>query len=209
MLTIIEPKDHGAHQARIKSFLSLLKVYQNFSPSLEELEKATFIIASDNKRSVYGGALLCKKKAGELDEEIGSMISALQSKKRKVWSVTLFLRLDVSEPPSSLDELEFAQSFLQSLFKKLKKFGNKEKSSILVLSLHPTDFFITLIYGDWPYLLATHPKGSNDALCHAILNLKHQKPKGYLQLESSPKRESSLNSSDTINFLSQVRRDAL
>src|SRR5687768_7010275 len=126
MLNIIEPKDHGAHQARIDSFLTLLKMtlsecYQNFSLPSEELSKSSFMIASDNERGVYGGALLCKKKVGELDEKIVNIITAFQSSKRKVLTANFCLCLEEEEVLSSLEKLEFFQNFLQSLFKKLIK----------------------------------------------------------------------------------------
>lgn len=209
MLNIIEPKNHRAYQARIDSFLSLLKIYQNFSLPQEDLKKATFIIASDAERGVRRGALLCKKKVGALDQRIAHLISVLHSKTRKVWTVSLFLEEGEPATSSCIDKLELSGSVSQrvisenpasqrltyqslesqsldpkglesqTLLKKLIKFGKKQKASFLILSLRPTPFLKIQTYSHWPYLLEVQPEDSADGLFHGIVDLKSQKPQVY------------------------------
>jgi hypothetical protein len=156
-----------------------------------------------NERGVYGGILLYKKKIGALDERIGNIISAFYSKKRTVWTSILYLSMAEEERLFSLDELKFFQSFSWSLFKKLIKFGKKDKSSALVLSSRPINFFKTKTYGHWPYLLEVHPERSTYALFHGSVNLKSQKSEDYRKSETSPR------SCGAVNGLHQGWRDAL
>lgn len=214
MLNIIEPKNHRAYQARIDSFLSLLKIYQNFSLPQEDLKKANFIIASDVEGEIRGGALLCKKKVGALDQRIAHLISVLHSKARKVWTVSLFLEEREPATSSCVDKLELSESFSQrfipespasqrvtspslesqsldpkglesqTFLKKLIKFGEKEKAAFFVLSLRPTPFLKIQTYSHWPYLWQVQPQDSADGLFHGIVDLKSRKPQAYAKSEA-------------------------
>ena len=61
MLNIIEPRDHSVYQEKVESLLGLLKVYQGFSLSLRAQNQATFIIAEDEARGIYGGLFFTLK----------------------------------------------------------------------------------------------------------------------------------------------------
>ena len=171
MLKIIEPKDHCLHKSRIEALLDLFKLYHNFELTLEEKARTTFIIAEDESHDVYGGALLYKRKLGDLHDKIGKIVSTLHASGRKIWVANLCLSLDQSEPFSTLDELELCQAFYQNLLKRFMKFGRKKNAKFFILSLHPMASFKEKLYGRWTYLLEIYHKDATDGLFHGILGL--------------------------------------
>lgn len=175
MFKIIEPKDHFLHHERIEALLDLFKVYHHFELSPEERVLTTFMIAEDERRGVYGGALLYPKKIGSLYSKIKNLISVLHSRGRKIWVVNLCLCLEEDNPVESLTKLELCQSFYAILLKKFMKFGRKKNAKFLILSLHPTASFKEKTYGRWPYLFEINPKESLDGLFHGILSLRSEK----------------------------------
>lgn len=173
MLNIIESKDHQAHQSNIDSFLDLLKVYQSFSLAVEEKEQATFLIASDNKFGVYGGAVLYQQKVSELYKDIGKIISNFQPRRLDVW-VARFGLYRGDEPYSSLEELDLREGFYRNLLKYFIEFGEKENLDFLTLSLCSSDFYQTKHHRPWPYILEIRAVDSSDGLFHGILFLNSQ-----------------------------------
>ena len=185
MFKIIGPKEHSLHLARIEALLDLFKVYHNFELSLEERTKTTFMIAEDEKRGVYGGALLYPRKVGNLYDKIKNIVSTLHTQGRKVWVVNLCLCVEEDEPLEALTRLELCQSFYQNLLKRFMKFGRKKNAKFFILSLHPTASFKEKTYGRWAYLLEIHPKESLDGLFHGILSLKPERKKTLIGYHSS------------------------
>ena len=175
MFNIIEPKDHHAYQSRIDSFLGLLKVYQSFSLVPEEKERATFIIGSDNKRGVYGGAVLYQQKIHGLYNNIGKIVSNFQPERESVWVVRLGLYLEDDESSCTFETLELRESFYQNLLKLFIEFGEKEDLDFLILTLCSSDSNKTKHYGNWPYILEIRASDSSDDLFHGILSLDPQK----------------------------------
>ena len=177
MLKIIEPKDHYLHKPRIEALLDLFQIYHNFELSSEEKSKTTFIIAEDETNGVYGGALLYKKKVGDLYDKIRKIISAFHPMGRKVWVAHLCLSLDQNEPFSAFNEFELCQDFYKNLLKRFIKFGRKKKTKFIILSLHPMASFKEKLYGQWSYLIEVPQKESTDGLFHGALGLTPQKPR--------------------------------
>lgn len=175
MLKIIEPKDHCFHTSRIESLLDLFRIYHNFELSSEEKGRTTFIIAEDERNGVYGGALLYKKKVGDLYDKIKNIVSTFHPNGRKVWVATLCLSLNQNVSFSTLDELDLCEAFYQSLLKRFIKFGRKKKAKFFILSLSPLAYVKEKVYGDWPYLLEIHHKEATDGLFHGILDLNSSK----------------------------------
>lgn len=177
MLNIIEPKDHHIYQARIDSFLGLLKVYQSFSLPLFEKEKATFIIASDNELGVYGGAVLYQQKVAELYKDIGKIVSSFQLERQSAWVARLGLYRG-DEPYFALEELDMREDFYRNLLKHFIEFGEKENLDFLVLTLCSSNSNQTKHHRPWPYLLEIRSVDSSDNLFHGILSLTPQKVEG-------------------------------
>lgn len=176
MMKIIKPKDQKFHQATIGSFLDLLNVYHNRALSEEEQAKTIFMIAEDERRGVYGGAMLSQQKVESLQDKIANIIASIDVNHRDVWVANLCFHPVQNEPFSPIEQAELCHNFYNDLLKKFHEFGNHEKISFLVLSLQPMDFFKSKTYGQWPYLLEISPKDSLDSLFHGILALKPQKP---------------------------------
>ena len=172
MMKIIKPKDYNLYQPKIEALLDLFSVYQNVELSSEEKRTATFMIAEDKERGVYGGAFLIQKPIEKLDEKTRDILNVFSSHKKKVWTANLCFCLDGNEPFSDLENLDLCQNFYERLFKKFIKFGKQEKTKFLVLTLRPTDLFRSKTYGHWPYLLEIEPKDSMDSLFHGLLSLK-------------------------------------
>ncbi len=169
MLNIIEPQDHSTYQSRIDSFSNLLKIYQNFSLSSKSQDKATFIIAEDEKRGVYGGAVFYPQKAKELHKHISDLLCIPEN--RTVWCVRLCFCIDQSENCSKLEVLDLLENFFLNLHQVLSELGKKKDTNCLVLTLNPQDLHNTITYGKWEYFLEIKPKESSDGQFHGLLRL--------------------------------------
>lgn len=171
MLNIIEPKDHLANQKRIDSFLSLLKVYQDFSIPLEELENATFIIASDNEYGVYGGALLLKKSVWNLELCIRQTILTYQPDADEVWTGIIGYYKEHEGPLSGKQALKGYLDFYCDLLKFFNHFGNEKQISSLLLTLTQVEYLKSKNHKLWKYAYKVLPEESTDGLFHGILLL--------------------------------------
>lgn len=177
MLNIIEPKDHCDYRSRIDSFLGLLKVYQSFSLTEEEKENATFILGSDNKRGVYGGAVLYEQKVRDLYKDMGKIVSSFQPERENVWTARLGLYIE-DEYTFNSETRELRENFYKDLLKHFIDFGEKKNIDFLVLNLCSSDFHRTKHSGYWYYTLEINACNSSDDLSHCILSLDPQKNGG-------------------------------
>jgi hypothetical protein len=191
MIKVIKPKDYNLYQPKIEALLDLFSVYQNVELTSEEKRTATFMIAEDKERGVYGGAFLIQKPMEKLDEKISNILHVFSSHKKKVWTAKLCFCVDGNEPFSDLENFDLCQNFYEMLLKKLIKFGKKEKTKFLMLTLRPTDLFRSKSYGHWSYLLEIEPKDSMDSLFHGLLSLKVQKSALYKSAWALFKRSKS------------------
>lgn len=171
MLTIIEPKDHGAYQTQIDSFLNLLNIYQNYSPSPKVWEQGTFIIASDNEYGVYGGVLLLEKYTWNLEIKIKEIISTFQPETRGVWTGLIGFYRGHDRPYSEFKILRGYLDFYENLLKALNDFGIEQEIDFLCLTLNPIEHIKVQKYGHWNYICKVLPDESLDSLFHGILPL--------------------------------------
>ncbi len=179
MLNIIEPKDHQSYQLLINSFLDLLTVYQNHSLSLEELENATFIIASDKKRGVYGGAVVLKRDISVLEKNINQTILTFQSDTKDVWtSIVGFYGEHHEGKVFRLKDFEFCMDFYRDLWDAFIVFGKTEKLKYIYVSLNVPEYMKMEKYSQWEYAVKTSHHESLDSLFHGILSLDPQKSRG-------------------------------
>lgn len=171
MLNIIEPKNHQAYQTRIDSFLSLLKIYQNFSPSPEELQDGTFIIASDNEYGVYGGALLLEKSVWDLEHGIRQIVLTFQPDTNNLWTGLIGFYREHERSFSTAKILEGYLDFYHDLLEAFNDFGNKKEINFLCLTLNPIEHLKLKNHGFWEYVGKVLPQESSDGLFHGILSL--------------------------------------
>ncbi len=171
MLNIIEPKNHRPYQKRIDSFLNLLKVYQHFSIPMEELENATFIIASDNEYGVYGGALLLKKSVWDLECGIRQMILTALPDMEEGWTGIVGYYKEHEGPFSGKQALEVYLDFYCDLLKVFNDFGSEKQINFLFLTLSKLEYLKTKSHKLWEYVYKVLPEESSDGLFHGILSL--------------------------------------
>ena len=174
MLNIIEPKDHHLHTSKISSLFSLLKIYQNFSLPMEELEDATFIIAENKKFGVYGGAVVFPQNIKDLYPKLASAFLEFLPENDKIWSVRLCFCLDQGERFLTLEGLEICEKFYQDLHQSLQEVGQKKGIHYFALTLQLGDYRNTLTYGRWNYLLDVPSSESSDYRFHGLLVLKNK-----------------------------------
>ena len=189
MYKIIEPQSHDLHRPTIDSVLGLLKIYQNFCLSPEMKEKATFLIAEDEKRGVYGGAVLYLQHispsfdlvASDTQEDVlGKMFSTFQPRGEEYWRARICFCVGQGASPSTPEAVKLCQNFYKNLYKAFAKFGEKKKVEYLTFTLHTADARIDnnvniMTYSTWPCLLEVRPAKTSDAFFHGILSLRKKK----------------------------------
>lgn len=207
MYKIIEPKAHQLQGERIDSLLGLLQIYQNFYLDPEAHDRATFVIAEDDKRGVYGGAVLYPRKISsfleimpeETDEEtLGKLFSSFQPKVKEYWTARICLCIGHDTSTPLLEAVELCQYFYRTLYKAFCYFGEKKCIEYLTFTLRPTDPHVDntlriFTYQTWPYLIEVRASENPDGLFHGILSLKgnsfkaRRQARKFLNLRSSSK----------------------
>lgn len=202
MYKIIEPHAHELHSERINSLLGLLKIYQNFYLDPEAQDRATFVIAEDDKRSVYGGAVLYPRSPYEVpsflellpedmdNELLDQMALRVQPNVKEYWTARLCLCLGHDRTTSLRETVKLYRSFYHNLYKAFCYFGEKENIHYLPFTLRATDTHVDnnlhiLTYQTWPSLLEVKP---SDNSFHTYLH-------GMLSFKEGALKESPLKSS--------------
>lgn len=175
MFNIIEPKERQLHQSKIDSLLSLLKIYQDFTPSSEKIENALFIIAENEKFGVYGGAVIYLQNVRTLYHKLAAPLLEFLPKKDKTWCVRLCFCADQDDRVLILETLELCEHFYVNLYKILGKLGQKKRTPYFALTLPSKEYRNTVTYGHWSYLLGVSPCDSSDYHFHGLLALKPKK----------------------------------
>lgn len=192
MLKIIEPQTHELHSERINSLLGLLKIYQNFYIDPKAQDRATFVIAEDDKRGVYGGAALYphhifsfpESMSEETDENIlDKMFSSLhlkgvQPKAKEYWTARICLCLGYDRTTPLRETAELYRCFYHKLYKAFCYFREKENIDYLAFTLRATDTHVDnnlhiLTYQAWPSLLEVKQSDNGfHTYLHGILSFK-------------------------------------
>lgn len=197
MYKIIEPRAHGLHSERINSLLGLLKIYQNFYIDPEAQDRATFVIAEDDKRGVYGGAVLYphpvssffELSSEETDQSIlDKMFSSLhlkgvhlkdaQPKVKEYWTARICLCLGYDRTTPLRETAELYRCFYHKLYKAFCYFREKENLEYLSFTLRASDTHVNnnlrlLTYQTWPSLLdVKHSDNGFHTYLHGILSFK-------------------------------------
>lgn len=167
MLNIIEPKHHSLYQEKVDSLLGLLKVYQDFSLPLGEPNKAIFIIAEDEMRGIYGGAVLYRQIVKKLPELISKELLHFLPEDEKVWCSCLCFCPDEKEK-IAIEDIDLCENFYSELYEVLGELGKKKNTNCLPIALSLKDYHHSLVHGNWSYLEA-EPDGSDDV--YALLSL--------------------------------------
>lgn len=196
MYKIIEPQAHELHSEKIHSLLGLLKIYQNFYLDPEAQDRATFVIAEDDKRGVYGGAVLYPHPVSsfsefmseEIDENMSEnileeMFSSLhlkgvQPKVKEFWTARICLCLGYDRTTPLPETIELYRYFYHKLHKAFRYFGEKKNIDYLAFTLRATDTHVDnnlhiLTYQTWSSLLEVkHSDNGLHTYHHGILSFK-------------------------------------
>lgn len=166
---LIVQKYDKSYQNKIESLLHLLIVYQKIHLSQEEKDKTTFIIAEDNNRGVYGGAILSQGLKW-MPENIEKALITVEGE--ITWTARICFCIEEDPPFRSLQLLDLCEGFYKNLLKELAKLGNSQNIDLLLLQLLPADYFNTKQYGNWSYLYEFRPEKNAKGLFHGVLALK-------------------------------------
>lgn len=218
MFKVIEPQIHKFHGPLIDSLLGLLKIFQGFYLSPEQQDKATFLIAEDDKRGVYGGAVLYTQKispsldfaANDTREEtLRKMFSAFQPKVKTYWTARICLCIGQEPSTPHLGTIELYENFYKNLYKSFTEFGEQKGLEHLTFTFQATgsctdNTLNALLYKNWPYFLEARPSESPDGYIHGILSLKGNKfkarrnPRSFLSSHSSTEMMNSLRKAEAL-----------
>ena len=221
MYKMVEPQAHELHDEKINSLLGLLKIYQNFYLDPEAQDRATFVIAEDDKRSVYGGAVLYPRKPFKIppflellpedinNETLDKMFSSLQPKVKEYWTARICLCLGHDNSTSLREAVGLYQRFYRNLYKAFCYFGEKENINYLPFTLRAADTHVDnnlriLTYQTWPFLLEVKQSGKGfHSYLHGILSLKGDSLKGRPFKENGLKPDQSSQKA-SLSSISQI-----
>jgi len=175
MFNIIEPNDHRSSQDKIDSLLEFLKIYQDFSLSPKDQEKAIFIVAEDSTRGVYGGAVFYTQKLKDLHENISKGLFEFLPENQKMWCVRLCFFMDQDDRFLTLEAIELCEDFYVGLYEILRELGKKRSTNCLPIVLCSKSYRNSLTYGHWSYPTKAHPSPLLSDCFHAFLSLPDQK----------------------------------
>lgn len=206
MFKIIQPKEHHVYQQKIDALLGLFKIYHNFSLSSEIKGRATFIIAEDDKRSVYGGAVLyplANESPNFLGQEksetsLTKILSAFQTQRKEIWMTRICLCIGQDSSTSSLELIDLCESFYQSLYEELRIFKRKHKTGLIAFTLRIADTYNTLALQNWSFLYEIKLGSVSDGFFRGILDFPRKnrpalQQKSHKVLDFAPRaREGTL-----------------
>lgn len=207
MLKIIEPHVHEFYGEKIDTLLGLLKIYQNFYLFPDDRDKATFVVAEDDKRGIYGGAVLypCMTfpslefmPEDTHDEILGKIFSSFHPKTQEYWTARICLCIGHDTSTPLFEAVKLCQHFYRTLYKAFCYFGEQKRIEYLTFTLRPTDTHVgntlrMLTYQTWPYLIEVRASENSDRLFHGILSLKEnpfkarRQSRKFLNLRTSSK----------------------
>lgn len=172
MFKIIEPKYHCFYKRSIDRFMNLTRSCINLGFSQQDQNEATFILSDDREMGVYGGALLFKKKVNDFPPELVKMLADFVSPQDCMWKCIIFLSFEKECPLYDTEEIiHFCQIFYRKLYNRLVRFGKKEETGFLCISLDSREYLCMEELILWPYVFEFKPQDSTDGFFHGILPL--------------------------------------
>ena len=202
MFRVIEPYAHEFYEEKIDTFLGLLKIYQNFYLSFDDHDKATFIIAEDDKRGVYGGAVLYPCRGfptleflpEDMQHSILERLFSPFHQEKEFWTARIGLYLGNDSSTPLIEAVKLYQNFYNRLYKAFCEFGDRKKLKTLSFTLCPREAYVDhclriLTYQRWPNLKELRFNNNGDFF-HGLLVLKdhshsHKYYQKFLNLRAS------------------------
>jgi len=200
MFETIKPKGQYAHRQKVDALLGLLKIYHKFYLAPEIKENATFMIAEDDKRGVYGGAVVYPQKNTYPDcsrwekDPLGEITAAFQSRRKEIWTARICLCIGAGSSTSSLELIDLCESFYKNLYQEFISFKKRKRIGLLAFTLRIAETYKTDVLQKWASLYEIKLKESSDGFFHGILDLpitnRASKEQSYKVLDFSSKARS-------------------
>ncbi len=171
MINILEPTDRSPHQNKIDSLLRLFKIYQGFELPPKDQSKATFIVAEEEAKGIYGGAIFYPQRVQELHEALSSELLLFLPENQKVWCVRLCFCTGQDDGFSTLNALEVREDFYVDLYETLGGLGKQKSTNCLPITLRSQDYHNSVTYGNWAYFTKKPLSHSSSDYVHALLAL--------------------------------------
>mgnify|MGYP005609366607 CR=1 FL=1 len=116
MLQIINTKAQKKKKKKVDTLLNLFKIYQGFTLSEGEKAKASYIIAEDDQRGLYGGAILYPRQNAssymdikkDSESQLLKVISDFQERRKEIWNARICLCIGENSSPSCATPLIFS-----------------------------------------------------------------------------------------------------
>ncbi len=144
------------------------------APQLSEHEQnlSTFILTKDEKKGVYGGALLLKKKSNDFPRELVGALSGFVPQPEYMWKCHIFIYFEKNGYLYQTDEVQtYCLTFYRNLYDRLVEFGKKEGAGFLCVSLSSREYLCSEEVALWPYIFELKPRNSSDGFFYGILPL--------------------------------------
>lgn len=138
MFYLIESKNHCFYKSLIDRFMTLRKIYYPDELATSDQNTSVFIIAEEEGRGVYGGALLLRKKVRNIPEKMRKSIDCLIPQEQLIWMCSIFLHIEDNDSLYNSNAFEpFCWDFYKTLYGTLVKFGEDMGIGFLYLVLSP------------------------------------------------------------------------
>jgi len=199
MFRIIEVPFQGANEAKKSSLLGLLKTYQKFYLSPELQERATFLVAADDTRGVYGGAVIYPQKMffplllsphNTYEESVINMTTVLMATallppKKEYWRAIICLCLDPGVSAAEILETQsLSHEFYKELYQAFVEIGKRKKTDYLAYTLRLSDAYNTKAHKSWPHCFEVIPTDEPSDYTHGILSFHGKQSKAHLNSQS-------------------------
>jgi hypothetical protein len=166
----IEANHYPFNHYRVHSLLQLLKKAQRLELSLQEQKLATFFVADNSEREVYGGAVLLKKRIRNYHKNRSSKFSF---QGERLFSASFVLHLANKDPfYMSGKRITFCRHFYEELYRTFFVLGQKQSAPYMWVTLDPEEALCLETLSNFPFMLRMKPKDTIDGLFHGLLALK-------------------------------------
>lgn len=187
MLNILEPTDHSTHRNKIDSLLRFFKIYQRFELSPKDQSKATFIVAEEEAKGIYRGAIFYPQRVKELHKALSSELLLFLPENQKVWCMRLCFCTSQDDRFSTLKALEVRENFYVDLYEILGGLGKQKRTNCLPITLRSEDYRNSVTYGNWAYFTKVPLSSSSSGYVHTLLSLPDKKRQSHLLKEKEQK----------------------
>lgn len=177
MFQLIEHKYYHAKENKdlILPFLTKLAMDPKLSSYFENWTEGTFLLAKDESKTVYGGALLLKQSIKKIHPDLRTYLKKYYPKIKEVW--TGMVSLEIDRKLSGREFQRIGKFVYCSLMADLIAFGVQENIHFLCLTTMPSLCGPRIdIHDFWAYAMEANCEHPSNRLFHGILSLDDKNP---------------------------------